>query len=82
VAARRTDLDSAGGEDSGLGRPRSLTGGVSELCGGAGRAGPRRRAVGPEGEELRPPMHTDHMKHADAKAIPCLMSMLRTRSAE
>jgi hypothetical protein len=69
VAARRSDLDSAGGKDSQLGRPRSSTGGVSELCGRAGPAGPRRRATGPEGEELRPPTHTDHRKQADGKSI-------------
>src|ERR1700716_3009339 len=27
------------------------------------------KGTGPEGEELRPPMHIYHMKHADAKAI-------------
>jgi mono/diheme cytochrome c family protein len=27
------------------------------------------RGTGPEGEELRPPMHIYHMNHADAKAI-------------
>jgi hypothetical protein len=27
------------------------------------------KGTGPEGEEIRPPMHIYHMNHADAKAI-------------
>jgi hypothetical protein len=34
------------------------------------------KGTGPEGEELRPPMHIYHMKHADAKAIIAYLKSL------
>jgi mono/diheme cytochrome c family protein len=37
------------------------------------------KGTGPEGEELRPPMHIYHMKHEDAKAI---IAYLRSLPAE
>lgn len=39
------------------------------------------KGTGPEGEEIRPPMHIYHMNHADAKAIIAyLKSLPRSRS--
>ena len=35
------------------------------------------KGTGPEGEELRPPMHIYHMNHADAKAIIAYLKSLR-----
>jgi mono/diheme cytochrome c family protein len=41
------------------------------------------KGLGPEGEQLRPPMHIYHMNHADAKAIIAyLKSLPRNYSAE
>ena len=41
------------------------------------------KGTGPEGEELRPPMHIYHMNHADAKAIIAyLKSLPRNYAAE
>jgi Cytochrome c len=41
------------------------------------------KGTGPEGEELRPPMHIYHMKHADAQAIIAyLKSLPRGPAAE
>ena len=34
------------------------------------------KGIGPEGEELRPPMHIYHMNHADAKAIIAYLKSL------
>jgi mono/diheme cytochrome c family protein len=34
------------------------------------------KGTGPQGEELRPPMHTYHMNHADAKAIIAYLKSL------
>src|ERR1700687_2155801 len=34
------------------------------------------KGTGPEGEELRPPMHIYHMNHADAKAIIAYLKSL------
>jgi mono/diheme cytochrome c family protein len=34
------------------------------------------QGIGPEGEELRPPMHIYHMNHADAKAIVAYLKSL------
>jgi hypothetical protein len=34
------------------------------------------KGMGPEGEELRPPMHIYHMNHADAKAIIAYLKSL------
>jgi cytochrome c553 len=34
------------------------------------------KGTGPEGEELRPPMHVYHMKHEDAKAIIAYLKSL------
>jgi mono/diheme cytochrome c family protein len=34
------------------------------------------KGTGPEGEELRPPMHIYHMKHEDAKAIIAYLKSL------
>jgi hypothetical protein len=48
-----------------------------------GGAGERilEKGTGPEGEEIRPPMHIYHMNHADAKAIIAyLKSLPRTQS--
>ena len=38
------------------------------------------KGTGPEGEELRPPMHIYHMKHEDAKAIIAYLKSLPRRS--
>jgi hypothetical protein len=35
------------------------------------------KGTGPEGEEIRPPMHIDHMNHCDAKAITVTLSRCR-----
>jgi len=41
------------------------------------------KGIGPEGEELRPPMHIYHMNHADAQAIIAyLKSLPRGPAAE
>lgn len=34
------------------------------------------KGIGPQGEELRPPMHIYHMSHADAKAIIAYLKSL------
>ena len=34
------------------------------------------KGTGPEGEQLRPPMHIYHMKHEDAKAIIAYLKSL------